>query len=116
MNRKSNKSHTNERPKQETTMYNNKCPSGFSIVSLVTGIVGMSVIPIIFGSVDLINIKNGLESPRGKGFDIAGIVLGSLHILILISIATFILIWVITGRAESGFIFGIPIHFFQFFR
>ncbi|GAG73432.1 unnamed protein product, partial [marine sediment metagenome] len=51
-------------------MNNYKGPSGFSIVALVTGIVGMSIIPIIFGSIDLVNIKKGLESPRGKGFDI----------------------------------------------
>jgi len=93
-----------------------KGPSGFSIVALVTGIIGMSVVPIIFGSIDLVNIKNGLESPKGKGFDIAGIVLGSLRILILISIIIFVLIWVFMGKAESGFIFGIPLHFFRFCR
>jgi hypothetical protein len=97
-------------------MNNDKGPSGFSIVALVTGIIGMSVIPIIFGSIDLVNIKNGLESPRGKGFDIAGIALGSLRILIIISIIIFVLVWVFTGNAESGCIFGIPIHGFKYWR
>ena len=97
-------------------MNNNKGPSGFSIAALVTVIIGMSIIPIIFGSIDLVNIKNGLESPRGKAFDIAGIVLGSLHLLILISIIIFVLIWVITGGAESGSIFGIPIQVFRSWR
>ena len=93
-----------------------KGPSGFSIVALVTGIIGMSIVPIIFGSIDLVNIKNGLVSPRGKGFDIAGIVLGSLRILILISIIIFTLIWVFTGKADSGCIFGVPIHDFKCYR
>ena len=93
-----------------------KGPSGFSIVALVTGIIGMPIVPIIFGSIDLVNIKNGLVSPRGKGFDIVGIVLGSLRILILISIIIFMLIWVFTGKADSGCIFGVPIHDFKFCR
>ena len=93
-----------------------KGPSGFSIVALVTGIIGMSVIPIIFGSIDLVNIKNGLVSPKGKGFDIAGIVLGSLRIIILISIIIFALIWVFTGKADSGCIFGIPLNNFGCWR
>lgn len=93
-----------------------KGPSAFSIVSLVTGIIGLSLIPIIFGSIDLVNIKNGLASPKGKGFDIAGIVLGSLRILILASIVIFTLVWVFMGKADGGCIFGIPIHDFKIYK
>ena len=53
-------------------------PSGLSIAALVTGILGMGIIPIILGAIDLNKIKNNASSPSGKGMDIAGIVLGAL--------------------------------------
>ncbi len=56
-------------------------PSGLSIAALVTGILWMSIIPIILGAVDLTRIKKEEASPKGKGFDIAGIVLGALGVL-----------------------------------
>ncbi|HEY4696082.1 MAG TPA: DUF4190 domain-containing protein [Candidatus Hydromicrobium sp.] len=56
-------------------------PSGLSIAALVTGILGLSIIPIILGAVDLSRIKNGVASPSGKGFDIAGLVLGGLALI-----------------------------------
>ncbi len=60
--------------------------SGLSIASLVTGILGMAIIPIILGIVDLIRINKGIASHRGKVFDIAGIVLGALAIVVWIII------------------------------
>ena len=56
-------------------------PSGLSIAALVTGILWMSIIPVILGAVDLSRIKKGEASSKGKGFDIAGIILGALGIL-----------------------------------
>ena len=53
-------------------------PSGLAIAALVTGILGLSIVPIILGAIDLSRINKGLASKRGKGFDIAGIVLGAL--------------------------------------
>ena len=47
-------------------------PSGLSIAALVTGILGMGIIPIILGAVDLSRIKNKAASSKGKGLDIAG--------------------------------------------
>jgi hypothetical protein len=58
--------------------------SGLSIASLVTGILGLGIIPIILGAVDLSRIKNGVASEKGRGFDIAGIVLGSIELVIAI--------------------------------
>ena len=55
--------------------------SGLAIASLVTGILGLAIIPIILGAVDLSRIKNGIASPRGKVFDIVGVVLGALAII-----------------------------------
>ena len=59
-------------------------PSGLSIAALVTGILGMSIIPVILGAVDLNRIKNGLASVKGRGMDIAGIVLGAIGIVVWI--------------------------------
>jgi hypothetical protein len=56
-------------------------PSGLSIAALVTGILGMSIVPIILGAIDLSRIKRGSAGKRGKGFDIAGIVLGALALI-----------------------------------
>ena len=81
-------------------MNNDKSPSGLSIAALVTGILGMTFIPIILGAVDLNRIKNGLASPKGRGMDIAGIVLGAIAIVvsviigfILLSVGIGALIW-----------------------
>jgi len=59
----------------------NDSPSGLAIAALVTGIFGLGIVPIILGAVDMSRIKNGAASEKGKGFDIAGIVLGSLGVL-----------------------------------
>ena len=56
-------------------------PSGLSIAALVTGILGLGIVPIILGAVDLSRIKNKAASEKGKGFDIAGIVLGGLEVI-----------------------------------
>jgi hypothetical protein len=75
-------------------------PSGLSIAALVTGIVGLGIVPIILGVIDLNKIKSGEASAGGKGFDIAGIVLGGLGIIgwIIFGIAIAIL-----GSIWSGF-------------
>ena len=63
---------------------NNKKPSGMSIAALVTGIVGLSIIPVILGIIDIIKIRKGESSPRGMVLDITGIVLGFLGMVILV--------------------------------
>ena len=59
----------------------NEGPSGLSIAALVTGILWLTIVPIILGAIDLSRIKNGAASPRGRGLDIAGIVLGALGVI-----------------------------------
>ena len=53
--------------------------SGLAITSLITGIFGFipgaSLAALICGIIDLVKIKNGQSSPKGRGMDIAGIVL-----------------------------------------
>lgn len=72
-------------------------PSGLSIAALVTGILWMSIIPIILGAIDMGRIKNNLASPKGKGMDIAGIVLGSISTL-------FWIIWIIVIAVAGTFL------------
>ena len=50
---------------------------GFAITSLVTGLIGLALIPLIFGIVALRRIKR--TGAGGKGLAIAGIVLGALE-------------------------------------
>jgi vacuolar-type H+-ATPase subunit I/STV1 len=54
------------------------------IVPSVFGIIlGLAVAAVACGSIDLKRIKTGICSRKGRGFDIAGIVLGGLFILIM---------------------------------
>jgi hypothetical protein len=58
--------------------------SGMAIASLVLGICGISLLAIIFGIVALNQIKNSNGFLTGKGMAIAGIILGSVAIVITI--------------------------------
>jgi len=60
-----------------------KKASALSIAALVTGALGLSVIPIILGSIDLKRISKGLSGTDGKILDIIAIILGVLGIIAL---------------------------------
>ena len=47
-------------------------------------LLGLPIAAIVCGSIDLHRIKRGQYSSKGKGFDITGIVLGSVFILAVI--------------------------------
>ena len=47
-------------------------------------LLGLAIAAIVCGSIDLHRIKRGQYSSKGKGFDITGIVLGSVFILAVI--------------------------------
>jgi len=96
---------------KETLMTQDKDPSGLLIAALVTGTLGMSIVPVILGSIDLVRIKNGLESSKGKGFDIADIVFGALQIVFCITIILVVFMGLLLGL-EGVTIFGIPIDSF----
>jgi len=51
---------------------------------LLFAVFGLVIAAIVCGSIDLKKIKAGLYSNKGKGFDITGIVLGSVFILAVI--------------------------------
>ena len=67
-------------------------PSGLAIVSLVTGIcslfpglgTGPGIAAFICGIIDLVRIKSKKSSIKGKSFDITGIVLGSISVVLFI--------------------------------
>jgi len=50
-------------------------------------VLGLAVAAVVCGSIDLKRIKAGIYSKKGKGFDIAGIVLGSIFILFALTFA-----------------------------
>ena len=55
-----------------------------SIVGVITFILmGLPISAIVCGSIDLKKVKMGLFSTKGKGFDISGIVLGGVFILLV---------------------------------
>ena len=60
------------------------------VSSLVFVLLGLPVAAVVCGSIDLKRIKRGLYSNKGKGMDIAGIVLGSVFL--------FVVIWFILGE------------------
>jgi len=51
------------------------------IVSFILIVLGLSIAALVCGIIDLKRIKARFCSKKGKGFDIAGIVLGSVFIL-----------------------------------
>lgn len=63
----------------------NFIPEQFLVIFVLSCIVIYFPIPaIICGSIDLKRIKSGQYDSKGKGLDIAGIVLGSVFILIVV--------------------------------
>jgi len=54
----------------------------FAILGFV--LYGLPIAAIVCGSIDLKGIKAGRYSNKGKGFDIAGIVLGGIFILFVL--------------------------------
>ncbi len=94
----------------------NQGPTGLSIAALVTGILssipGCSIAAIICGAIDLNRQKSVKEMNISKGFDIAGIVLGSLAI-----VGTIIFAIAATIAISLGFqywdMWGIPIQSFM---
>ena len=89
--------------------------SGLSIASLVTGIisivpfgagVALGIAGIVCGAIDLNRIKEGKSSEKGRGFDIAGIILGAVGIVVSIVLYIVIIVSVIPwGLTPFGSIF-----------
>jgi hypothetical protein len=58
--------------------------NGMAITSFILGLVGVTVLSIIFGIIGLIQIKN--RGQRGKGFAIAGLILSGLWIVVIVAV------------------------------
>jgi len=89
--------------------------SGLSIASIVTGII--SIVPfgagvvlgiagIVCGVIDLNRIKEGKSSEKGRGFDIAGIILGAVGIVVSIVLYIVIIVSAISWGLWGLFTFG----------
>ena len=63
-------------------------------------LLGLAIAAIVCGSIDLIRIIRGQCSSKGKGFDIAGIILGSVFIFAVIYLVMIDLIDKINGEGE----------------
>lgn len=74
---------------------------GMAIASLVTGILGMALIPLILGILSLNKIKK--TGAGGRGMAIAGVVLGALGTLsyVILAILMFIGMAAMTGSSSS---------------
>jgi hypothetical protein len=59
----------------------------FAIVSLVTGVLGMSVLAIVFGHIARSQIRRTGEN--GNGLALAGLILGYVALVVLIAFFTF---------------------------
>jgi hypothetical protein len=66
--------------------------SGMAIASLVLGILGISLFAIIFGIVALNQIKKSNGFITGKGMAIAGIILGTISIIVTIIIIVVVVV------------------------
>ena len=63
-------------------------------------LLGLAIAAIVCGSIDLKKIMRGQCSSKGKGFDIAGIILGSVFIFAVIYLVMTDLIDKINGEGE----------------
>lgn len=75
---------------------------GISLASFITSLVGLNIVGIVLGAVGLSRTKNGVRS--GRGFAIAGLVIGIVSLVIAIVVVTLVLTGAITyGVAVSGY-------------
>jgi len=68
---------------------------------MIVGLLGMSILAVVFGHVALRQIKRSGDWITGKGFAIAGVVLGWIQIAVLAVIATILIVVGSGGAAEE---------------
>ncbi|MEW6020223.1 MAG: DUF4190 domain-containing protein [Pseudomonadota bacterium] len=64
--------------------------SGMSIAALVLGLVGLvpcffgipNILAIVFGAIELSKIKKGESSAKGRGFAMAGLIIGAVTLVL----------------------------------
>ena len=62
----------------------NRKVEGLSLTSMILGILGFGPLPLIFGAIGLSKINKNPEKWSGKGFALAGLVLGILWTVVII--------------------------------
>jgi hypothetical protein len=60
---------------------------GVCVAALVTGLLGLGIVPIVLGVVGIASARRC--SARGRGMAIAGVVLG---------VASIVAVWIVVGR------------------
>ncbi len=94
----------------------NTGPTGLSITSLVTGILssfpGCAIAAIVCGAIDLNKQKGSKEMNISKGFDITGIVLGALSIVLGIVFVILVSVAIALGF-QYWDLWGIPFQSFM---
>ncbi|WP_179951029.1 DUF4190 domain-containing protein [Xylanimonas oleitrophica] len=69
---------------------------GVSIAALVTGVLGLGVVPVVLGIVGLNRVRN--TGRQGKGLAVAGIVLGGISIVV----GAFLVVLMLLGLGAAG--------------
>jgi hypothetical protein len=93
---------TSYAPPQQAYAAPNPTPNTWmNIVSLVTALLGMVIVPIIFGHLGVSAAKKGTAELKGLG--IAGLIIGYLELAIVIAVIAIIIIAsVVTSNSSSS--------------
>ena len=76
--------------------------NGLAITSMVLGILGISIVAIVLGHVSLNQIKKSGDTQEGRGFAIAGLVLGYIGLAVsVIIIAVVVAVIVVCGGGDQ---------------
>ena len=75
--------------------------NGLAIATFVLSLCGFSLLPVILGHISLNQINRTGEA--GRGFAIAGLVIGYLTIAAIVLLVLFILIPLVAVGASGGF-------------
>jgi Domain of unknown function (DUF4190)/Protein of unknown function (DUF2510) len=64
---------------------------GFAIASLITGLIGVPIVPIVLGVVARNRIRESGGLKEGNGLAIAGIILGAIQVVIFVVVVLVII-------------------------
>jgi hypothetical protein len=76
--------------------------NGLAIASLVLGILSLTGFSILTGIPAIITGIMGIKNPDGRGMSIAGIIMGSISVLLAVLFIGFIVLLLIIGAAASN--------------
>ncbi len=74
--------------------------NGFAIASLVLGIIGGSLLALIFGYVALAQIRRSYGTQGGRGIALAGVVLGWIGIVVIAAAIILVAVGGVSGQSQ----------------